>query len=140
MFTLYTDQIPQSWMAMYRHLKKVGQPKQDDTNKYVTPPTLAVDVLVLNESALSSSVTVSLSDIIVPGEDNDPILHGPPTSHESSIDRKPKTKHTEQEKEERAHVQLRVQARNHLLCKRKGKKGGKLAQEVCEMGEERILG
>ncbi len=63
---------------MYRHLKKVGQPKQDDTNKYVTPPTLAVDVLVLNESALSSSVTVSLSDIIVPGEDNDPILHGPP--------------------------------------------------------------
>ncbi len=65
-------------MAIYRHLKKVGQPKQDDTNEYVTPPTLAVDVPVLNESALSS-VTVSLSDVIVPGEeDDDPILHGPP--------------------------------------------------------------
>ena len=40
-------------MAIYRHLKKVGQPKQDDTNEYVTPPTLAVDMPVLNESALS---------------------------------------------------------------------------------------
>ena len=64
-------------MAIYRHLKKVGQPKQDDTNEYVTPPTLAVDVPVLNESALSS-VTVSLSDVIVPGEEDDPIIHGPP--------------------------------------------------------------
>ncbi len=58
-------------------LKKVGQPKQDDTNEYVTPPTLAVDVPVLNKSALSS-VIVSLSGVIVPGEDDDPILHGPP--------------------------------------------------------------
>ena len=59
-------------MAIYRHLKKVGQPKQDNMNEYVTPPTLVVDVPVPNESALSS-VTVSLSDVIVPGEDDDPI-------------------------------------------------------------------
>ena len=36
-------------MAIYRHLKKVGQPKQDNTNDFVTPPTLVVDVPVLNE-------------------------------------------------------------------------------------------
>ncbi len=34
--------------AVYRHLNKVGKPKQDDKNdEYVTPPTLAVDVPVL---------------------------------------------------------------------------------------------
>ena len=67
--------------AVYRHLNKVGKPKQDDKNdEYVTPPTLAVDVPVFKESA--SSVTVSLSDIFVPGEEkddpNDSILVGPP--------------------------------------------------------------
>ncbi len=47
------------WMAVYCHLKKVGESKQDDkNNEYVTPPTLAVDVPVLRDSALSS-VTVS---------------------------------------------------------------------------------
>jgi hypothetical protein len=70
------DRVQQ--MAIYRHLKKVGQPKQDDTNEYVTPPTLAVDVPVLNNSALSSVTVSLLSDIIVPGEDDDVILVGPP--------------------------------------------------------------
>ncbi|KAL3810873.1 hypothetical protein ACHAXA_003395 [Cyclostephanos tholiformis] len=65
-------------MAIYHHLKKVSQPKQDDRNKYVTPPMLAVDVPVLNESALSSVTVSLLSDIIVPGEDDDAILVGPP--------------------------------------------------------------
>ena len=60
-------------MAIYRHLKKVSKPKQGDTNEYVTPATLAVDVPVLNESGALSSVTVSLSDIIVPGEEDAPI-------------------------------------------------------------------
>ena len=46
-------------MAVYRHLKKVGQPKQDNTNEFVTPPTLVVDVPVINNSALSS-----VSDIV----------------------------------------------------------------------------
>jgi hypothetical protein len=46
-------------MAVYRHLKKVGKPKQDDKkNEYLTPLTLAVDVPV-NKLALSS-MTVSL--------------------------------------------------------------------------------
>ena len=67
-------------MAIYRHLNKVGKHKQDDKNdEYVTPPTLSVDVPVFKESA--SSVTVSLSDIFVPGEEkddpNDFILVGP---------------------------------------------------------------
>ncbi len=66
-------------MAVYRHLNKVGKPKQDDKNdEYVTPPTLTVDVPVLKESSLSS-VTVSLSDIIIPGEEeDDSILVDPP--------------------------------------------------------------
>jgi hypothetical protein len=39
-------------MAIYRHLKKVGKPKQDDTNKYVTPPIRKAELFNLNHSFL----------------------------------------------------------------------------------------
>jgi hypothetical protein len=38
----FSKQEANDWakrMAIYRHLKKVGKPKQEDTNEYVTPPT-----------------------------------------------------------------------------------------------------
>ena len=75
-------------MAIYCHLKKVGQP-HDDTNEYVTPPTLAVDVPVLNDSALSSVTVSLLSNISVP-----------PSQKESSIDRKPATSCINREKDD----------------------------------------
>ncbi len=53
-------------MAIYRHLKKVGKPRQDSTERLRHSSYIgAVDVLVFSESALSS-MTVSLSGIIVP--------------------------------------------------------------------------
>jgi hypothetical protein len=117
-------------MAIYRHLKKVGQPKQDDTNEYVTPPTLAVDVPVLNKSALSS-VTVSLSDVIVPGEDDDPILHGPPKRVRLAASQKQNVLN-ERKKKERVYNRAFKRA---TICyaREKGKTGGKSAREVCEM-------
>jgi hypothetical protein len=64
-------------MAVYRHLKKVGRPKQDDmrTNTSLLLRWV-VDMPVLNKST-QSSVTVPFSGIIVPGEDNDLIPVGP---------------------------------------------------------------
>jgi hypothetical protein len=117
-------------MAIYRHLKKVGQPKQDNTNKFVTPPTLVVDVPVLNESALSS-VTVSLSDVIVPGEDDDPSLHGPPKRVRLTACQKQNVLN-ERKKKERVYNRAFKRA---TICyaREKGKKGGKSAREVCEM-------
>ena len=117
-------------MAIYRHLKKVGQPKQDDTNEYVTPPTLAVDVPVLNESALSS-VTVSLSDVIVPVEEDDPILHGPPKRVRLTACQKQNIL-KERKKKERVYNRAFKHA---TICyaREKGKKGGKSAREVSDM-------
>ncbi len=61
--------------VIYRRLKKVGRAANDN---YVT------DVVV--EDGALSSVTTSLYDIIVPGEeDEDPILHGPPPMLEPTM-------------------------------------------------------
>ncbi len=60
--------------VIYHRLKNVGRAANDD---YVTPPTMSTDVIV--EVGGLSSVTTSLYDIIVPGEeDKATILHGPP--------------------------------------------------------------
>ena len=119
-------------MAIYRHLKKVGQPKQDDTNEYVTPPSLAVDVPVLNDSALSS-VTVSLSDIIVPGEDDDAILVGSPRK---------KVQLTGSQQQDVLNKRFLCAFKRATICyaREKGKKGGKSAREVSEMVRRRNSG
>ncbi len=124
-------------MAVYRHLKKVGKPKQDDKkDEYLTPPTLAVDVPV-NESALSS-VTMSLSDIIVPGdEEDDPILIGPPKrvrlmgSQQQDVLNKRKKK---QNVYNRAFKRATI-----CYAREKSKKGGKLARHVSEMARREFL-
>ena len=123
-------------MAVYRHLNKVGKHKQDDKNdEYVTPPTLAVDVPVFKESA--SSVTVSLSDIFVPGEEkddpNDSILVGPPKRVQMTGSQQQVVLNKRKKKQ---NVYNRAFKRATIFyVKEKSKKGGKLARQVSEMAK-----
>jgi hypothetical protein len=54
------------WLLVIPKKKQITRPSDNKNHDYVTPPTLAVDVPVINKSALSY-VAVSISDIIVPG-------------------------------------------------------------------------